>query len=227
MNSITISLQPIKVGTERLGRSNVTQLDAEGVLILILIWGRKIIFLLLKLLQSMLQRIEERRNINLVGLLKFLNNLFRYNHELSINSKLILPSIYPLKAAAKKYFIRLYIEEASITSANTGIFNESHDNESHDNENKNFFKTSTSCTYVIKQKLDATICNIKRAETGALENLGSLKNLTKEINIFEATGKRNESLNSMYSELMTIKPTLIESERAFPKATYGEKFLHE
>ena len=84
----------------------------------------------------MLQRIEERRNINFVGLLKFLNNLFRYNHELNINSKLILPSIYALKSAAKKYFIRLFIKDAGISLANIGIFNESHDNENHDNESK-------------------------------------------------------------------------------------------
>ena len=78
----------------------------------------------------MQQRIEERRNINLVGLLKFLNNPFSYNHKLNINSKLTLPSKYALKAAAKKYFTRLYIEDASITLANVGIFDESHDNES-------------------------------------------------------------------------------------------------
>ena len=36
MNAITISLQPIKVGIERLGRSNATLLDTEGVLIFIL-----------------------------------------------------------------------------------------------------------------------------------------------------------------------------------------------
>ena len=64
----------------------------------------------------------------------------------------------------------------------------------------------------LEEELDATICNVKRVETGALENLGNLKNLTKEINVFLATGKRNESLNNMYSGLMTIKPTSIESE---------------
>ena len=36
MNAITISLQPIKVGIERLGRSNATLLDAEGALIFII-----------------------------------------------------------------------------------------------------------------------------------------------------------------------------------------------
>ena len=35
-NATTISLQPIKVGIERLGRSNATLIDAEGVLIFIL-----------------------------------------------------------------------------------------------------------------------------------------------------------------------------------------------
>ena len=47
-----------------------------------------------------------------------------------MNSKLTFPSKYALKAAAKKYFTRLYIEDASNTSANIGIFNGSHDDES-------------------------------------------------------------------------------------------------
>ena len=130
MNTITISQQPIKVGIERLWRSNATLLDAEGVLIFILDdSGEKIIFFAYKLHQSVQQRIEERRNINLVGLLKFLNNPFSFNHELNVNSKLILLLKYSLKATAKKYFTRLHIEDASITSANVGKFDESHDNE--------------------------------------------------------------------------------------------------
>ena len=51
----------------------------------------------------------------------------------------------------------------------------------------------------LNKSFDATICNAKRIKTGALENLGNLKSLTKENNIFEATGKCNESLNNMYS----------------------------
>ena len=39
-----------------------------------------------------------------------------------------------------------------------------------------------------------------------------------ERNIFEGTGKHNESLNNMYLAIMTIKPTSIESERAFSAA---------
>ena len=75
MNAITISLQPIKVGIERLGRSNAALLNAEGVLIFILddLWEKNVFFAN-KLLQSVQQRIEEGRNIKLVGLLTFLNN---------------------------------------------------------------------------------------------------------------------------------------------------------
>ena len=111
MNGITILLQPIKVGIERIGRSNTTILDAEGVLIFILDnLVEKNNFFANKLLQSGQQRIEECRIVNLVSLLKFLNNPFTYNHELNINSKLILPSKYALKAAAKNlpsYILRM------------------------------------------------------------------------------------------------------------------------
>ena len=77
MNAITISLQPMKVGIERVGRSNATRLDTEGVLIIIFgdLAERNNIFAN-KLLHSVQQGIEERRNINLVSLLKFLINLF-------------------------------------------------------------------------------------------------------------------------------------------------------
>ena len=75
MNSITISLQPIKVGLEWFGRINANLLDVKGVLIFTLAdLVEKNNFFANKLLQSVQQRIEERRNINLVGLLKFLNN---------------------------------------------------------------------------------------------------------------------------------------------------------
>ena len=70
MNAITILLQPIKVGIERLGRSNATLLDAEGVLIFILDnLAEENNFFANKLFQSVQQRIEEH-NIILVGLLK-------------------------------------------------------------------------------------------------------------------------------------------------------------
>ena len=52
---------------------------------------------------------------------------------------------------------------------------------------------------ILEQKLEATISNFKGLE----------------INIFEATRKRKESLNNMCSASMTIKPTSIESKRAF------------
>ena len=39
--------------------------------------------------------------------------------------------------------------------------------------------------------------------------------LVERIDIFEATGKHNESLNNMYPAIMTIKPTSIESESFF------------
>ena len=129
MNAITILMQPVKFGIERLDRSNASLLDSEGVLIFFFNnLAEEKIFFANKLLRSVPQRIEVRRNINLVGLLKFLNNLFSYNHESNINSKLILPSKYELKAATKKYFTRLYIEKACNTSANVVIFDESHDN---------------------------------------------------------------------------------------------------
>ena len=164
MNTITILLQPIKVGIERLGASNATLLDTEGVLVFILDdLGEKNIFFANKQLQSVQQRIEEHRNINLVGLLKFLNNPFSYNHKLNINSKLILPSKYALKAAAKKYFTRLYIVDTSITSANVGIFDESHDNESRISTIPQPVAPTLSnkSSLTLEQKLDANICNVK------------------------------------------------------------------
>ena len=63
INATTISLQPTKVGIERLGISNAALLDAECVLIYILDdLAEKNTFFADKLLQSVQQRIEERRN---------------------------------------------------------------------------------------------------------------------------------------------------------------------
>ena len=111
----------------------------------------------------MKQRIEERRNINLVGFLKFLNIPFSYNHKLNINLKLILPSKYALKAVAKKYFTKLYIEDSSITLANVGMFDKSHDNESGISSIPQPVAPMLliKSNLTLEQKLNATICNVK------------------------------------------------------------------
>ena len=80
LNDVVAALQPLKIGIERLGRRGATLLEAEGVFVFILDELRKNNnSFLSKMLEFVQQRIVERRNSNLVGLLKYLNNASNYN----------------------------------------------------------------------------------------------------------------------------------------------------
>ncbi|XP_065682373.1 zinc finger BED domain-containing protein 3-like [Hydra vulgaris] len=147
-----------------------------------------------------------------------------------IVSKLATVDGFSINAITKSEFIRkslsekgmLYIEDASLSSSNNEIVEVSRDNESMVSDPSIPQPVAPyllgKSILTLEQKLDATICNVKQVEKAALENISNLKNLTKEIKLFEATGKRSESLERIYSTLMTIKPTSIESERAFSAA---------
>nr|XP_047141085.1 uncharacterized protein LOC124816098 [Hydra vulgaris] len=96
----------------------------------------------------------------------------------------------------------LYIEDASLSSSNNEIVEVSRDNESMVSDPSIPQPVAPyllgKSILTLEQKLDATICNVKQVEKAALEDISNLKNITKEIKLFEATGKRSESLKRIY-----------------------------
>lgn len=73
----------------------------------------------------------------------------------------------------------------------------------------------------MKKKLDEAILKQKQYTVigKKLESAGDLtKCLKKEISLFEGEGVRGKYLQQIYDLLLTIRPTSVESERAFSAA---------
>lgn len=218
VQTVVTALQPIKVGIERLGKRDASLLEAEGVLVFILDVLRKNKDCFSgKVLQYVRQRIVERRNTNVVGLLKYLNNPSNYKYESDIDSILSLPSKTVLQATAKKLFSKLFVEDVAGTSADIEELDCICINVGAGTSVMTDPNISTTSELTLHQKLDAAITNVSRSEIP--EDVSyDVKNITKEMVIFEATKKRTNNLEKLYNALMTIPPTSIESERAFSAA---------
>lgn len=218
LNLVVKTLQPIRIGIERLGRRNANILEAEGVLLFIFDdLSKNKNWFSTRMLQSVKQRIVERRNANLVGLLKYLNNPSNYKYELETDSTLLLPSKAILKATAKTIFSKLFVtnNNESASSYNT----EELDMHGDRAETSLMAQTnnSTLLDLTLHQKLDSVIANVTKVENPE-DILYDVNNISKEMNIFEVTGKRTDNLEKLYNALMTIPPTSVESERAFSAA---------
>ncbi len=204
IDKIIKSLQPVKIGVEMLGRRDATLLTAEVVFTFILdeLEVQTNSFST-SLKQAVEKRLQERRNKKLVGLLKYLNNPI-------MESNFPLPSKATLQVVAKELFARLFQTEIG-------------DVEINDTENISLGLDASSSTVPSKQlslseKLDAAMKKeIKNAEEVQryIDLKNDAKNIGKEMNVYEATGKRTENLTLLFNALSTIPPTSIESERAF------------
>jgi hypothetical protein len=72
-------------------------------------------------------------------------------------------------------------------------------------------------TLTLAQRLEAAISHIEDTKCeGDREMKG--KHLSKELEIFEATGEKNTNIKLLFNALKTVPPTSIESERAFSAA---------
>ena len=113
--------------------------------------------------QSVKQRISERRNANLVCLLKYLNNSSYYEYELGIDSILLLPSKPLLKATAKILFSKLFVADNEAGSSSNIEELDRYDDGA---ETLCMKKTNilTTSDLTLHQKLDAVISNITKAE---------------------------------------------------------------
>lgn len=165
LNSVVKTLQPIKIGIERLGRRNANLLEAEGVLLFIFDdLSKNKNWLSTRMLQGVKQRIVERRNANLVGLLKYLNNSSNYKYELDIDSILSLPSKAILRATAKAIFSKLFVANNNEAASSFNI--EELDLHSNRAETSLMAQRNTSILsdLALHQKLDSVIANVTKVE---------------------------------------------------------------
>lgn len=169
------------------------------------------------MLQGVKQTIVERRNANLVGLLKYLNNSSNYKYGSDIDSILSLPSKAILRATAKAIFSKLFVANNNEAASSFNI----EELDLHGDRAETSLMAQTNALSLsdlpLHQKLDSVIANVTKVENPK-DILYDVSNISKEMKIFEATGKRTDNLEKLYNALKTIPPTSIESERAFSAA---------
>lgn len=199
LQSIMDILQPVKLSVEALSRKDATLLTSEAII--------EVLFdklesmdndLAKKFLENLANEIgkRERRNINLITLIKYLHNPASIQNE---NER--LPSNCTKNALIKfteELYTRLY--------PSTSTSNETDDVQlqaTPDDEQETNFE-------LLLQRAIETAGTSKNTEAQITRTL-----IRKEFTHFESTGKRSANLENLYKALLTVKPTSTESERVF------------
>lgn len=194
------SLQPVKAGAEKLGNRNSTLLSSEGIFQFVLNELDSQDTAISKMIrQCLIQRINERRNKNLVGFMKYLQSGKKYQKHCT--SFAALPSKASLALTGKKMMARLFDQPQDSSSSTS----QSEDEQS-----------VPESSLTLSEKLQKALTS---AEAENLPSKSSRsQHLSKELDIFEATGERTQNITLLLDALKTIPPTSIESERAFSAA---------
>jgi hypothetical protein len=191
-------LSPIKIAVEALSRKDATLLSSEIILNFTLDKLSQLKSnLSARMMTSLKKRIEERRNIRAVSLLKYLHNPKSFNAGKWFNNlaKKDIPDY------AGTLMNRLYPDIDFEL------------NETNNSSNTDPIEIATSTT--LTDELNFAINNLNKSN---FVGTSKKSHLNKEIQLFEATGKRTQSLELLYNALLAIKPTSTDSERAFSSA---------
>lgn len=194
------ALQPIRLVSEALGRRDATLLTAEGSLSFLLskLNSPDDKSISKKLYEAVVKRINERRNIKLVSLMKFL-----HNNETSTSST-ALPVI-------SRNQVFKFVKEECIH-----FFTWTFDNQT----DTTAAETSGGQHQTLKDELEAIIqqhagsSSMAVAEKPDREHIVQ-KVIQKELSLYELTGDLTPGLKMLFSALKSIKPTSTDSERVF------------
>ncbi|CAH2084627.1 unnamed protein product [Euphydryas editha] len=151
-------------------------------------------------------RLEERRPQRVVCLLKYLHT--GHHTSQSQNTDFFTSNISKtsLIGFAEELYCRLFENIPSIRTPDVEIMDT---------------EPSTSCSDVNNEPDKSFVNQMEQAIKNIQENVPEIQKTTtratlkKEFQLFEATGKRTESLELLYTALNTIKPTSVENERVF------------
>lgn len=184
-------LHPMKVAVEALSRRDCNLVIAEIILSkLFEELQNKNNSLSIKMLTSLKTRVNERRDIQIYSLIKYLHNSDDYNSKFFFYTP--KSSLFII---AEEIFKRLFGDE----------LNSGNDSSSCEED----FPVS------FQDQLEKAICSTRDKVTKKRKPDNVLK---KELNVYEATGNRTTNLENLYNALITIRPTSTESERVFSVA---------
>lgn len=224
IKQLTSALEPVKLASDALCRNEASLLSADAV----------ITFLLQTLEQrqssqnnplcktmrdSILERISTRRN-------KTTMDLIQYLHSKTDVSK---PNVFgnrSSKSVIQKYamgiYTRLYGQSEAESADSIGqestpvddaIIVEPSNRTSVQSADK---EKETSQTTLAEKFQLAIDCAVK--DDSDTKDIKDLKTMTNDFKLYEAQKKRTPNLEQLYRALMTIKPSSVESERAFSAA---------
>lgn len=207
IRDIIASLEPIKVGAEKLGNRKLTLLSSEGVFAFIINELNQLNTPFSKKLgESFILRIKERRNEKLSALIQYLNSGKICKKQAGDVSWTTFPTKSLLISFAKQMLDRLFDVPAESTSSET------------DEDIEETLHLSSSIT--LSEKLDAAVKAAEIANSKILNSKSktALRTFKMELDIFEGTGEKTKNISLLLDALKTVPPTSIESERAFSAA---------
>lgn len=211
INEIIKVLAPVKLTVEALCRSDANLCTADAALKFLFkqLNGNHSI-LASKLKEHLQERIKERRQNDLTGVLCYLQNPHSENGDLDDEIRDLFTS--PTKILIKKQIISL-TERLNIKSNLA-------DHDMQMMQTEPTIESKSDLT--LKEKLQAEIDkSMKILSPESYTESDFSKIVKKEMNLFEASSSnRGYNLERAYKYLLTIPPTSIEPERAFSAAAY-------
>ena len=206
VKTVLLCMLPIKTGAESLGCRKMTLFSSEAVFHFMLEELKEVQSELSgKMRESLITRINQRRNVFLIGAISYLQLGSKYqpNREVGLGlSK--LPSKTAIREYLKTQSNRL--SEKSESPKSTSCADEE--------------TTDPPVPKSLVEKLNDRLRQIEDKELTNSSNLNltclnSLTYFSKECEMFENTGEKTLRLRLLHENLKTVPPTSIESERAF------------
>ena len=144
------------------------------------------------------KRITERRNTTLNNLMKYLQNKDIVGKDDFFTEKTIIKK--EIHKLANIIFKRLSEEEPTKGSSD---------------EEQEIIKEDQQPPISFEEKLQKALLVASTSATPSQKDKAALDSLSNDFKLYEAQNKRTPNLEFLFKALLTIKPTSVESERAF------------
>ena len=167
------------------------------------------------MLQAVKKRLLERRNSDLIGLLKYLHDPeLRYDADQT--RFFLMSNDRTIFVTAKTLLLRLFQTED--TSSHTETTNQTSPEAMQQDAVQTCFNRRQQEYETMQNYLKKYDVKQKQHSSAVARGNIRFQNLQEEIRVFELTGSRSDNLTLLYQALLTIPPTSVESERAFSVA---------
>ena len=195
------ALIQIRMCVDGLSRRDTNLLKRDGILrFLFDVLGKQTSPVSQELYTALRYRLSERRQQDITSLIKFLHR----SDELENDAFFEMLSKKVMVKLGKSLLTRLSI---------SGDYDQE---EKHDDD-ITVVEDVAVTEGSLSSALETAISSSMRAPQDPNQCQG-FKSLNQEFTVYEATGKRTQNLDGLYNHLLTIRPTSIDSERAFSNA---------